>query len=101
MKPTKEEIYNAFDILTCQIQESDELGWCCKQELKNVLSDYFNRIESKKVVVDPKYKSLRCPKCNTALIGRYGHYCGQCGQKLDWRIDDEDKSFPRPKCFAL
>lgn len=45
MKFNKEEIYNALDILTCQIQESDELGWCCKQELKNVLDDYFRLIE--------------------------------------------------------
>lgn len=45
MKPTKEEVYNAFDILTCQVQESDELGWLCKQELKNALDDYFRLIE--------------------------------------------------------
>lgn len=89
MKFNKEEVYNALDILTCQIQESDELGWCCKQELKNVLDDYFNRIESKKVVIDPKYESYRCPKCNTTLIGQYDHYCRQCGQKLDWRINDK------------
>lgn len=54
--------------------------------ISDVLSDYFNRIESKKVVIDPKYESYRCPKCNTTLIGQYDHYCGQCGQKLDWRI---------------
>lgn len=45
MEFNKEEVYNALDILTCQVQESDELGWCCKQELKNVLDDYFRLIE--------------------------------------------------------
>lgn len=38
MKFNKGEIYDTLDILTCQIQESDELGWCCKQELKMSLT---------------------------------------------------------------
>ena len=42
MKFNKEEVYNARDILAGESQESDEVGWCCTQELKNVLDDYFN-----------------------------------------------------------
>ena len=100
MKYTREEVLSAYQRLTKSIKYGDT-WWREKALISDVLSDYFNRIESKKVVIDPKYGSLRCPKCNTALMGRYGHYCNQCGQKLDWRIECEDKSFPRPKCFAL
>lgn len=45
MKYTREEIMNAFDILTCAIRETDELGTLWKNEIIEVLNDYFNMIE--------------------------------------------------------
>ncbi len=27
-----------------------------------------------------------CPKCGILLEREFTHYCGDCGQKLDWRI---------------
>lgn len=85
MKYAKGEILSAYQRLTKSIKYGDT-HWSEKAMISDVLSDYFNRIESKKVVVDPKHESYRCPKCNTTLIGQYDHYCRQCGQKLDWRI---------------
>ena len=29
----------------------------------------------------------RCPKCKTKIRGDY--YCDHCGQKLDWREENE------------
>lgn len=84
MKYTKREIISAYRILTKNIQQND-LGWRGKMILSDVLDDYFIRIEGEKVVVDPKYGSFRCPKCNTVITSRYDHYCKDCGQKLDWR----------------
>nr|DAL66823.1 MAG TPA: hydrogenase/urease nickel incorporation protein [Bacteriophage sp.] len=85
MKYSENEVRAAYQRLTKSIKYGDAY-WSEKAMISDVLSDYFNRIESKKVVVDPKYESYRCPKCNTTLIGQYDHYCRQCGQKLDWRI---------------
>lgn len=85
MKYAKGEILSACQRLTKSIKYGDA-HWSEKAMISDALSDYFNRIESKKVVIDPKYESYRCPKCNTTLIGQYDHYCRQCGQKLDWRI---------------
>lgn len=44
-----------------------------------------NKQIGKKVAVSEKYNSYRCPCCNGNAT-RSMHYCGQCGQKLDWRI---------------
>ncbi len=84
MKYTKREIFSAYRILTKNIQQNN-LGWRGKMILSDVLDDYFSRIEGEKVVVDPKYGSFCCPKCNTVITSEYDHYCRQCGQKLDWR----------------
>ena len=84
MKYTTREIISAYRILTKNIQQND-LGWRGKIILSDVLDDYFSRIEGEKVVVDPKYGSFRCPKCNTVIASRYDHYCRDCGQKFDWR----------------
>lgn len=45
MKYTKEEIMDAFEILTCTIQETDEIGTLWKKEIAEVLNDYFNMVE--------------------------------------------------------
>lgn len=45
MEFNKEEVYNAFDVITCQVQDSDMFGWVCKQLVKNVLSEYFKLVE--------------------------------------------------------
>ena len=47
MKYTKEEIMNAFEILTCTVRNTDKFGTMCKQEVLEVLNDYFNMIEKK------------------------------------------------------
>ena len=85
MKYSENEVRAAYQRLTKSIKYGDAY-WSEKAMISGVLSDYFNRTESKNVVVDPKYESYRCPKCNTTLIGQYDHYCRQCGQKLNWRI---------------
>lgn len=84
MRFVKEDVMNAFDILTCQVSDTDVLGSECKKEVKDVLNEYFDKSTRKRVAISEKYGSTRCPKCNTTLIGRYDHYCRQCGQKLDW-----------------
>lgn len=85
MKYSENEVRTSYQRLTKSIKYGDAY-WSEKAMISDVLSDYFNRIESKKVVIDPMYESCRCPKCNTKLIGQYDHYCRQCGQKLDWKI---------------
>lgn len=40
----------------------------------------------KKVVKNTIYGSYRCPKCDKVLHIT-DHYCNQCGQKLDWRME--------------
>ena len=85
MKYSQGEVRTAYQFLTRDIKYGDAL-WREKALISDVISDYFNRIESKKGVIDPKYKSPRCPNCNTTFTNQYDHYCGQCGQKLDWRI---------------
>ena len=83
MRFVKEDVMNAFDILTCQVSDTDALGSECKKEVKDVLDEYFDKNMRKQVAISEKYGSTRCPKCNTTVI-RFYHYCPQCGQKLDW-----------------
>ena len=84
MKFDKENVMNAFDILTCRVEETDVLGSECKKEVKEVLDDYFNKRERKRVVISEKYGNYRCPECNTSFMRSSFHYCPQCGQMLDW-----------------
>lgn len=41
----------------------------------------------KKVVLNNKYNSYRCPCCDK-VVGVSEHYCSQCGQKLNRRNKD-------------
>lgn len=41
----EDEIMNAFEILTCTVQDTDKLGMMCKQKVLYALNDYFNTIE--------------------------------------------------------
>ena len=43
----------------------------------------------KPVVTNRRYYSYRCPRCNKVVYPSE-HYCSQCGQKLDWRIYDNE-----------
>lgn len=42
---------------------------------------YKLRQAGKPVVISPRYKNERCPKCHEILAAS-DHYCRQCGQKL-------------------
>lgn len=44
MKRSRADVYTAFDVITCKIQETDVLGTSCKQEVREALDDYFNLI---------------------------------------------------------
>ena len=44
MERTQADVYMAFDVITCNIQETDNLGVSCKQEVRDALDDYFNLI---------------------------------------------------------
>lgn len=39
------EIMNAFEILTCTVQDTNKLGMMCKQEVLYALNEYFDMIE--------------------------------------------------------
>lgn len=44
MERSQADVYMAFDVITCSIQETDNLGVSCKQEVRDALDDYFNLI---------------------------------------------------------
>lgn len=44
MERSQADVYMAFDVITCNIQETDNLGVSCKQEVRDALDDYFNLI---------------------------------------------------------
>lgn len=44
MERSQADVYTAFDVITCNIQETDNLGVSCKQEVRDALDDYFNLI---------------------------------------------------------
>lgn len=31
----------------------------------------------------------QCPRCKAAFFDKQSHYCGDCGQKLDWKMTVE------------
>ena len=39
------DVYTAFDVITCSIQDTDNLGTSCAQEVRNVLDDYFDLLK--------------------------------------------------------
>lgn len=85
MKYIEDDIWTAYYYLIAHAKSDDEIGQKSKTILKDTIERYLSYSKGKKVIMNSKYKNLRCPRCETALIGRYDHYCGQCGQKLDWR----------------
>lgn len=44
MERSQADVYMAFDVITCNIQETDNLGMSCKQDVRDALDDYFNLI---------------------------------------------------------
>lgn len=44
MERLQADVYMAFDVITCNIQETDNLGMSCKHEVRDALDDYFNLI---------------------------------------------------------
>lgn len=44
MEHSQADVYMAFDVITCNIQETDNLGVSCKQEVRDALDNYFNLI---------------------------------------------------------
>ena len=85
MKYIEEDIWTAYYYLIARVKSDDEIGKTSKKVLKDIIGHYLSYSKSKKVIMNPKYKNLRCPRCDTALIDSYDHYCRQCGQKLDLR----------------
>lgn len=47
------------------------------ESIKNKLLKRFEPIKPMKDV----FKNNRCPRCSHLVDN---HYCGECGQKLDW-----------------
>lgn len=83
MKKLKEEDYKiAILSISSAIYDNDLPG-----DYDNALDILLHAAKKQigqMVVRNEKYGSSRCPYCN-AVVGRSQHYCGQCGQKLDWR----------------
>lgn len=50
-----------------------------------VVSDDAEKEIAKKLLPDNRYYGIgMCPTCGVVFTSRTTHYCGNCGQKLDW-----------------
>ena len=39
---------------------------------------------------DRYYGNGKCPRCAVVFLDKSTRYCGNCGQALDWSVDDEE-----------
>lgn len=45
-----------------------------------------------RIQLDAYIERAFCPECGCELVSRISNYCRFCGQALDWRVEDDNKS---------
>ena len=67
------------------------------EDAADSLEELINRDKSMQVIKDTEHIEVyaitcyNCPKCNKE-IQIHTNYCPYCGQKLDWRIENETEN---------
>lgn len=87
----------AYSYIKHYCELDDEcVGWPLYQRSINSLKELVDKATPIKPVVGKRFPDyLRCPNCNEFAEkdgGGVYKYCPYCGQKLDWRDEDEQIS---------
>jgi len=75
------------------LQETIDAEISASPLLKTVterLYEYEEKSLPKKPIEEKEYYGVgRCPNCGVVFINKATNYCGNCGQALDWSVNDE------------
>lgn len=72
---------------------------CTMKRDSDILQELVDKEKPMKVFLNKEYKIIQCPNCKVAFTDyikspfgntlRYTRRCDNCGQVLDWSIDNE------------
>ena len=79
-----DEIIDDIDLIIQAIQRNEPMKPIENEE------DFMSYDNGDNIDNQPsmRIKVCRCPKCNN-VVGKSINFCHNCGQKLDWRNEDE------------
>lgn len=56
---------------------------------QNIVAALEKQIPKKPLPEDKWYGNGKCPRCNAVFLDKSTKYCGNCGQALDWGLNND------------